>query len=543
MLKPAWILALSALFSGCALLPSVSFAQQPVAEIPAPRFDINRFEIKGRSLVAAAEVEKAVAPFTGKSKDFGDIQRALEAVEQVYRRRGWGIVQVQLPEQDITRGVVEFRILEPRVGRVVVEGNQFFEVDNVRRSLPSIREGTTPNSREMSRNLQMLGEHPTKQTAISLRGGASEDQVDVNVRITDEKPWRLFTTLDNTGTSDTGYLRWGVGWQHTNLANSDHTLTAQYITSPTKIDKVLVLGAGYRIPFYSLNSALDLIVGYSDVDSGTVQGLFNVSGSGTIAAARWTYYLPRWQEWEQKVAFGLDYRAFENKVEVTGTPGNIVPDITVHPASVTYSVLRRFASSELSFYGSVSQNIPGGTDGHAEDFACPRASDGLCVRAGADPKYTILRFGGNYVHVLPREWQLRFALNAQETRDALVPGELFGVGGPDSVRGYAVREISNDRGYQTQFEIYTPDVARHFGFVDTSRLRFLGFFDTGTLKRNKALPGEVDSEFIASTGLGLRYTHGKSVSVRVDLAQRLKGTPTHTELDSLRVNAALALIY
>ena len=56
---------------------------------------------------------------TGKGKDFSDVQRALEAVEQAYRDRGYGIVQVLLPEQDITRGVVRFRVLEPRVGRVI----------------------------------------------------------------------------------------------------------------------------------------------------------------------------------------------------------------------------------------------------------------------------------------------------------------------------------------------------------------------------------------------------------------------------------------
>jgi hemolysin activation/secretion protein len=543
MLKPAWILALTAVFSGCAFVPAVSFAQQPVAETPAPRFDINRFEIKGATLVPAAEIDKATAPFTGKGRDFGDIQRALEAIEQVYRRRGWGIVQVLLPEQDITRGAVELRIIEPRVGRVVVEGNQFYDVDNIRRSLPSVKEGTTPNSREMSRNLQMLSEHPTKQTAISLRGGASEDQVDVNVRVIDEKPWRLFFTLDNTGTSDTGYWRSGVGYQHSNLWNDDHIFTAQYITSPTKLDKVTIFGAGYRIPFYHLNSALDLVVGYSDVDSGTVQGLLNVTGSGLIGAVRWTYYLPKLMEFEQKVAVGLDYRAFTNKVTAAEGGTGLVPDITIHPLSITYSALRRFASAELSFYVSASQNIPGGSDGHDEDFACPRASDGLCVRSGADPKYSILRFGGSYAQVLPREWQLRFAFNAQQTRDALVPGELFGVGGPDSVRGYAVREISNDRGYQGQVEVYTPDVAKHFGIADTSRLRFLGFYDFGSLARNKPLPGEVDGEYISSVGLGLRYTHAKNVSLRVDVAQRLRSTPTHTEVDGIRTTAALAVIY
>jgi len=210
---------------------------------------------------------------------------------------------------------------------------------------------------------------------------------------------------------------------------------------------------------------------------------------------------------------------------------------------VTYSALRRFSASELSFYASVARNIPGGNDGESEDFACPRTSDGLCVRAGADPRYTVYRFGTNYVQVLPKDWQFRFAANVQHTQDALVPGELFGAGGPDSVRGYAIREISNDRGYQGQIEVYSPDVGRHFGFEDASRLRFLAFYDFGSLSRSQPLPGEIAKEYISSVGLGLRYARGKDLSVRVDVAQRQNATPTHSESYGIRTTAAIALVY
>src|SRR5687767_10735354 len=263
------------------LIFASSLHAQPAPEaIPAPRFDINRFEVVGNTLLPEAEVERLVAPYTGKNKDFADIQRALEALEQAYRDRGYGVAQVQLPEQDITRGVVRFRVLQPRVGRVAIEGNTHFDAENIRRSLPSVKEGETPNSREIARNLQLTAEHPAKQTNVLLRSGASEDLVDVNVKVTDEKPWRAFFTLDNTGTGDTGYFRTGVGIQHSNLFNRDHALTATYITSPGHWRDVAIYGLGYRIPYYDLNSSLELIAGYSDVASGAVPGLFNVSGSG-----------------------------------------------------------------------------------------------------------------------------------------------------------------------------------------------------------------------------------------------------------------------
>jgi hemolysin activation/secretion protein len=522
------------LLVGC-VLASVSLAsraQQPQAPIPPPRFEITRFDVQGNTVLSPEAIQAAVSPFTGKNKDFADIQRALEALEQSYRDRGYGVVQVMLPEQDITTGVVQFRVVQPRVGRVLIDGNKHFDAENIRRSLPRVKEGGTPNSREIARNLQLLGEHPVKQTNVLLRSGAKEGEVDVNIKVNDDKPWRGFLTLDNTGTGETGYYRIGIGYQHSNLFNRDHTLTAQYITSPTEPDKVSIYGVGYRIPFYDLYSSLDIIAGYSDVDSGMVQGLFNVSGAGTIGIARWNYLLPRWGELEQKLSFGLDYREFQNDVIFAGV--QIVPDITIHPVSLTYSGLRRYAAAELSFFGSGSTNIPGGNDG--DDLAFQLS------RPGASENYTIIRGGFNYVRQFHNEWQTRLGVNGQYTKDLLVSGEQYGIGGPDTVRGYLLREIANDRGYSGQAELYTPDVARHLKTSVDLHMRFLAFYDYGSVTRNDPLPGEIAHSVLASTGVGLRLSYANSLSVRVDVANILKRTPNRED-GSWRVSAALAIIY
>ena len=504
------------------------------APVPAPKFDINRFAITGNTLLPNEEVERAVAPFTGKQKDFSDIQRALEALEQAYRDRGYGVVQVILPEQDITKGVVQFRIVQPKIGKVTIEGNKHFDNDNVRRSLPTVKEGETPNSKAVARNLQMLAEHPVKQTNVLLRSGAAEGEIDVNVKVADEKPWRVILSLDNTGTAETGHWRAGIGYQHTNLFNRDHTFTAQYVTSPTELSDVNIYALGYRAPYPRINSSFDLIAGYSDVSSGTVQGLFDVSGSGTILGARWNYYLPKWGELEQKLIGGLDYRAFQNQVVVVGQGVSLVPDITIHPVSLTYSGLLRMAAAELNFYASGSTNIPGGNDGRDADFA--RA------RTGATASYTLFRYGASYVHAFANEWQARAVANGQYTTDSLVPGEQFGIGGPDSVRGYLLREVTNDRGYAAQLELYTPSLSPMIGLPDDYRARLLAFYDFGGVRRNNALPGEQAGKFIASAGVGARLTYSKKVSLRFDVAQILKAAGTR-QTDEQRVSAALAVVF
>ena len=69
-------------------------------------FDIVRFQIEGNTLLPDAEAQQVVAPQLGPKRVYGDIQKALEALEQAYRKRGYSTVQVYVPEQELTGGVV-----------------------------------------------------------------------------------------------------------------------------------------------------------------------------------------------------------------------------------------------------------------------------------------------------------------------------------------------------------------------------------------------------------------------------------------------------
>jgi len=188
----------------------------------------------------------------------------------------------------------------------------------------------------------------------------------------------------------------------------------------------------------------------------------------------------------------------------------------------------------LSFYASGARNIPGGRNG---DDAAFQAS-----RPGASADYSVFRYGFNYVRQFQSEWQTRLGFNGQYTQDPLVSGEQFGVGGPDSVRGYELRELANDRGMAAQLELYTPDLARGVGLGDSYKLRLLGFFDYGSVSRVDPLPGETTAAFIKSAGIGLRVGYRKSAVLRLDLAQILKESADRDN-GSWRLTGAIALIF
>ena len=494
----------------------------------SPKFEIQRYLIEGNTLLTKEKLDQVLAPFRGKDKDFGDVQRALETLQAAYQDAGYGGVEIRLPEQELERGEVRFIVIEAKIGKITVEGNEHFSTANIRRSVPALREGVTPNSREISESIRLANESPAKQSAVLLRGSEKEDQLDATIRVADIDPARWSVSLDNTGNQNTGRGRLGIAYQHANINDLDHILTAQFITSPTKLKEVAVYGIGYKIPLYSRGDSVEMVFGYSNVDSGTVQDLFLVSGQGTIFGLRYNQALRKLGDYEHKLIYGLDYRAYQNQVAPEGSVDTLVPDITVHPFSLTYSASLRGTGQDFSFYLNMSQNIPGGNDGQDEDFK----KLGARFEVGT-AGYRLFRGGFNYLRAFKDDWQFRANFMAQYTDDALVAGEQFGIGGADNVRGFGERYASNDKGYRTMVEAYTPDLAKRIGFSE-SRLRFLAFYDTGAVRRNYATPNEADGANLDSAGLGLRWSRKNYFTARLDLAHVLHDGSGYSEPDNRR---------
>jgi hemolysin activation/secretion protein len=520
------------LFAGSVLAAAVSAAwgaDEPAAA-DAIKFEIARFEVVGNTLLAPGEVERTVAPFAGKGRDFGDVQRALEALEELYHQRGYNVVTVQLPEQELGAGVVRLNVVQARIGKVTVSGNKAFSEANIRASMPTLKPGETPNLNRVSANLRMANENPAKKLKLSLENGDIDDEINARLDVQDERAWKAMLNFDNTGTESTGKTHAGVVLQHANLWGRDHVGSLQYTTTAEHPDKVAVWGAGYHIPLYALGDSVDLFASYSNVDSGTVSaGLFDlaVSGKGAVYGARYNHPLARRGDYDSRLTSGIDYKSFRNSVMFAGADfGN---DVTVRPLSIAYSGSLALQDSQADFALTFVENIAGGPRGRAADFER--------VRSGARADWKALRFSGAYTKALGGGWQARVLAGAQYTRDALVPGEQFGAGGGTSVRGFDERALSADKGALANLELYTPDLC------GGARLqcRLLAFADAATVARNHALPGELASTSIASAGLGLRVAAGSAASVQLDYGHVVRfGELPATARNKLHVRVGLA---
>lgn len=493
-----------------------------------PRFSVTRFEVTGVSAVPAERVDRALQPFTGADRTVADLQRARAALEALYARLGYGAAQVLLPEQEIQDGIVRLRVVEGTLARVAIEGNRHFDLANIRRSLPALEPGQPLNTARLASNLRLANESPVKQTTVVLKPGATEGELDAEVRVADERPWRFSLGFDNTGTRQTGDYRIGVGFQHANVFNLNHVLTLQYVTSPSREnnpssfalppnDNVLILGAGYRIPLPQLGDSIDLVAGYANVDSGTVQNLFNISGRGRVYAGRYNFNLPPAGAYEHRLSPGIDRRYYDNEVVPVGGAGTVVPDYVITPLSLAYGGTYRGAARELAFTVSAVRNLPGGANGGQAALDA--------VRAGAPANYALGRASFSLLQSLPEDLQGRLRVSGQYTRDKLVPGEQFGIGGMDSVRGFYERQFIGDRGFSGSLELYSPDLGPRLG-VNGLRARLLAFYDYGRVVTIDPDAFETRSTSISSFGPGLRVAYRTDMSLRLDYGFQLQsGVP------------------
>lgn len=514
-------------------------------------FDIVRFQIDGNSIVPAERAQQLVAPFVGRHKVYGDVQKALEALEGEFRRLGYGTVQVSVPEQELTTGVVRLNVSEGVVGKVTITGNKYFDNANVRASLPDLKEGAAPNMRQLSENVQLSNENPAKQVEVTLGVSEEEGKVDVRVDVVEEDPSRFYVTLDNTGTKGSGKHRLGFSYQNANVGNSDQVVTLAYTTAVDPPGGMKILGnrvfpwnegtgvkvdifsIGYRLPLYSVGDSIDFIYGNSSTDSPSnspnLGSGLAINGKGEVFGLRYNHIFARAGEYTSRLVFGADYKYMNSRCTVAGVPtpfgGASCTPHTLRPVSATYSGQWQKPGEAIDFnVGVIHHLFPMGSRFDYRDAAlstAPGGNDRYSAASGYQTKdqFSALRFGGSYAAAVGGDWLLRIAASAQEANNALPAGERLGLAGSNAVRGFLERAVIADRGYFANFEIYSPDIAASLGVQ--GNLKWLVFYDSAQgFNLNPSLNQKVN---IASMGVGLRYNIKKDVSARLDIARVMDG--------------------
>lgn len=519
-------------------------AQQPTAPAgagaPEATVVVETFRVTGNTLLDQNRIFAALAPFKGR-RTLAELRRAADAVQRLYAEAGYGgVVAFVPPQQGNEAGVVMIRVVEGKISNVRVLGARFHTEENVRASLPALQPGQTPRLRSVDTQIELANENPSKRVQVLLRPGSQPGDVAADLTVVDRSPQSFSITVDDTGNERTGKWRGGFGWQHANVWGIDDVLSLQYQTSLTKPGQVAVASAFYRHPVPGWMMVWDGYIAYSDVDAGTrdtAAGALSINGRGNLAGLRASWLLPRWNEVDHRVSLSLDRREYINQCDIDGLPNDVCGaagrDVAVTPLSLDYALRSNTPFSWTLTFTALGNLKTGGSKASAEDFAQQRPE--------AKQNFGSFRIGGS-AQTDWSDWQFRARLAAQWTKQALVTGEQFGLGGAASVRGYEEREVVGDKGVVGSLEVASPEFLTR-ATADQPSLRAFWFADGGTVANNfgtECAAGQTRCPLL-STGLGVVFERQR-LQVRLAGAVALKDS-VFTKKNDKRAHVAANLSF
>jgi len=482
------------------------------------RFDVRAFEIEGSLPIPAKRVQAVLAPFTGKSVGLEQLQGAAKALEAELYSRGYAFYHVVLPPQALD-GTVKLRVLPFKLADIAISGNKNFSDENILASLPSLRLGEIPNVAAVARDRAHANEHPAKQVEVAFRQSRTPDAIDADVKVQDSRPLRVYASIQNTGEDRTGDWRSTIGMQHSNLFNRDHALSASYTSSPGHWGDVRQYGLFYTVPFYALGGSLTAFASYSNVNSGTIADAFQVSGGGKFFGARWKQHLTPAGAYSHALEAGAEDRFFDNSVVFGAT--QIGVSVRSRPLTLVYQGRYDLAGGTVGGSLGYARNLGGGSDNTDAAY--------LGNRAGADRDWDAWRFSLEGDWALGR-WTLGARMHGQYAGEPLIPGEQFGIGGAQSVRGLNEREASGENGHSLTLEASAP--------LPWEGARAVLFADNGEVWAKSPAAGQIARQDASSVGAGLRWGDGRRFSFTLDAAHVLNGTAV-TQSGRTRAHAVL----
>ena len=466
-----------------------------------------------------ASFESVVSPYLGQTITRGRLNSLVKDIILFYRGHDRPVVDVVVPAQDITNGVLQVVILEGRVGKVTVAGNRWFSSREISDGV-YIQPGDTINSHTLQANLDFLNQNPFRTTDMIYRPGEKMGQTDLVLQTHDRFPLRVFAGYEDSGDIETGLDRYLAGFNYGDLWGLGQQLNYQYTTTGN-FDNLRAHSGSYIIPL-PWHHTLTFFGSYVDT-KGNVPGFTGITGRSYQISGRYSVPLPTFNicsvVYKESAAAGFDYKYNKDSLEFGNVPtANTLYD--VDQFVLTYN------GAETDPYGSTTINeslyvSPGNWGGNNNDLAFNNA------HTDATSNYVYNTLVLQRLTKLPADWSLILRGTLQTSNANLAPSEQLGFGGYDTVRGYDEREVNTDDGFIFTTELRTPTISLGdlFNFRPfKDQLQFLGFWDYGDGTNHIQLPGEPSEIPLSSVGVGLRYTINTYLSLRYDYAFQLLQT-------------------
>lgn len=464
--------------------------------------------------------------YLNKPVSLGSLDQMVKDVIVAYREGDRPVVDVLLPEQDITSGVVQLVVIESKLARIRVEGVDA-DTEEYIRSQMRVQKGEVIRSNDILRDLSWVNRSPYRKVDMVYAPGFEFGTTDVILKSYQSRANWFYTGYEDSGTDFLGEDRIIFGFNFGDVFGPNRSLSYQY-TGDLDFEHIRANSLVYThtLPW---RHWVTVLASYVEIDSDPIPigggNFLDSDGDNVQLSARYGIPLDSKANRQREMDFGFDWKSNGSSLEFIDVQNSnnlqlFGSRVEIFQFSLGYQETIQWnrGVSQFDIRGVYS---PGSFNHHNSDPVFQAS------RFGSSSEYFYAIAGIEHQQRLREDWSARFKLQGQAANGNLQPSEQLGAGGYDTVRGFDQRVARGDQGFWGTIELYTPELSmgRIFDWEnETDSLRFLGFFDAANLGNVDLLPFEPSSFQIGSVGMGLRWNYSDWFKLRVDY-----GYPVFTE--------------
>ena len=504
----------------------------PTAPRPAPEAKpdqttlvVKRFDLQGVMLLSTDVVQDTLKAWRDKPVTFDDLQKACEAVEALYREKGY-IVQAILPQQKIADGILIIQVIEAKLGAVIVDeptqGSRFGKERTKNYVLDVNQIGKPLDTQSIARAVIILNEVPGVAVTSALEAGANEGETNLRVNLTETGLLTARLEANNYGSRSTGASQASVSAGVNNPFKFGDQLSASGIYS----EGSQFTQASYNFPVAAngLRGGVSTsYLGYKNIGDYALNGGF---GNATVVSANLAYPWLRSEGANVNLTAQFDNKIYLNKNILTdavisnyqinsltlGVSGNLYDSL--FGGGVTNASLN-LVLGQLSILGASPANF-----GYFQD-------EGGVLSRITPSSYQKLTFSVNRVQTIePDKTRLLLNFSGQLASANLNSAEQFYLGGPYAVRAYPVAQGGGSQGALVSIELQQALFEGLMG---------IAFFDAGMVQQFvnpynnwQGLTNANNSYSLMGAGVGFRYSY-QGLTLAALVAWKIGNNPLYSQ--------------
>lgn len=486
--------------------------ETPSLNIPeSEKVLVKDFIIDGQDVYPEDRLKALLADKKGKKLSFKDIQEGADRITRYFREKGYIVAKTYIPPQDVTAGVVHYRVEIGRFDRPDITNKTNIRDSAIEKQAQAVKEGEYVTRDKLERAVWLVSDMAGADARVALSKGSQPGTVKLDMTVEPYVGKHGLISADNYGSRAMGYNEYSLDYDFWNPArNGDHLMASISTTGRHMFN----WGANYMTPL--AKDGLKLTVGYNvfSYDMGDEWAMYKGVGTSRVTSLGLDYAIRRSRR--HNLYTGIRFEHSEIKDEYRAF------DATYGDKNGNALV--------FSLYGD-DQDTAGMTDwrvdwklGHINNKAFH--SDNLYARwMAGDPDtngdYSKIRGRIERHQNINNRSYLLLSAYGQYAFTPLDSSEHFSLGGPYGVKAYPTSEGSGDSGYITRAEYrWLIPVEAH---DQQLQLAFYAEHGGVWIDRNGGNSGSKNHRNLQGLGVGIIWQRWQDWFIRADYAWKLGG--------------------